>query len=78
MTGKGLRTLAREAWEDCSVTLAFLLGSLPAHSGLRFEQRGPSVCDCVWGLPWHSLGCACGRLCPPTSILRASDLALIR
>lgn len=78
MTGEGLRTLAGEAWEDCSVTLAFLLGSLPAHSGLRFEQRGPSACDWVWGLPWQSLGCACGRLCPPTSILGASDLALIR
>lgn len=78
MTGEGPWRLAGEAWEDSSVPLAFLLGSLPSHSGLRLEQRGPSACDWVWGLPWQSSGCACRRLCPPTSILGASELALIR
>lgn len=48
MTGEEPWMLAGEAWEDSSVLLAFLLGSLPAHSGLRLEQRGPSACDWVW------------------------------
>ena len=78
MTGEEPWMLAGEAWEDSSVLLAFLLGSLPAHSGLRLEQRGPSACDWVWGLPWQSSGCECRRLRPPTNILGSSDLALIR